>query len=56
MVTVCLYKYMKLCLYNSSGEYSAKSVWAIIAPNLVAPVILGLPFLTYNSIVTDHAS
>jgi len=29
---------------------------AIIAPNLVSPVILGLPFLSHNSIVVDHAT
>jgi hypothetical protein len=31
-------------------------VRAVIAPNLVAPVILGLPFLSHNSIVVDHAA
>jgi hypothetical protein len=55
-IIVPLYKYVKLCLSDSSGEYSAKSVRAIIAPNLISPVILGLPFLTHNSIVVDHAS
>ena len=29
---------------------------AVIALNLVAPVILGLPFLSHNSIVVDHAA
>ena len=37
-----LYEFVKLRLYDASGEYSAKSVRAVIAPNLVAPVILGL--------------
>jgi hypothetical protein len=55
-IIVPLYEYVKLRLSDSSGEYSAKSVRAIIAPNLVSPVILGLPFLTHNSIVVDHAS
>lgn len=27
-----------------------------MAPNLCAPVILGLPFLTVNNIVTDHTA
>ncbi|KIM73626.1 hypothetical protein PILCRDRAFT_23336, partial [Piloderma croceum F 1598] len=50
---VPLYKHVKLCLFDSSDKYSAKSVWAIIAPNLILPVILGLPFLTHNLIVVD---
>jgi len=53
-VVVQLYDYVKLRLYDSSGEYSAKSIHAIVAPNLVAPVILGLLFLAHNSIVVDH--
>jgi hypothetical protein len=55
-VVLKLYEYVKLRLYDSSGEYSAKSVRAIVAPNLVSPVILGLPFLSHNSIVVDHAA
>jgi hypothetical protein len=51
-----LYEYVKLRLYDSSGEYCAKSMRAVIAPNLVAPVILSLPFLSHNSIVVDHAA
>jgi len=51
-----LYEFVKLRLYDASGEYSAKSVRAVIAPNLVAPVILGLPFLSHNSIVINHAT
>jgi hypothetical protein len=55
-VVVHLYEYVKLRLCDASGEYSAKSVHAIIAPNLVSPVICGLPFLSHNSIVVDHAA
>ena len=55
-VILKLYEYVKLRLYDSSGEYATKSVRAIIAPNLVSPVILGLPFLSHNSIVVDHAA
>src|SRR5882762_4244482 len=55
-VVVRLYEYVKLRLCDASGEYAAKSVRAIIAPNLVAPVICGLPFLSHNSIVVDHAA
>jgi len=53
---VKLYEYVKLRLYDSSGEYVAKSVHAIVAPRLVLPIILGLPFLTHNLIVVDHAA
>jgi Aspartyl protease len=55
-VVVRLYDYVKLRLYDSTGEYSAKTVHAIVAPNIVAPVILGLPFLAHNSIVVDHSA
>jgi hypothetical protein len=55
-VSVFLYEYVKLWLYDSSGEYAAKSVHAIVALNLISPVILGLPFLTHNSIVIDHTA
>jgi hypothetical protein len=55
-VVVFLYEYVKLCLSDASGGYAAKSVRAIIAPNLVSPVICGLPFLSHNSIVVDHAA
>src|SRR5882762_443526 len=33
-----------------------QSLCAIITPNLVSPVICGLPFLSHNSIVVDHAA
>jgi hypothetical protein len=55
-VVVSLYKYVTLRLFDSAGEYAAKSVRAIIAPNLVSPVICGLPFLSHNSIVVDQAA
>jgi hypothetical protein len=55
-VVVFLYKYVRLWLFNLSGEYVAKTVCPIIAPNLISPVICGLPFLSHNSIVVDHAA
>ena len=36
--------------------WTSKSVTALIAPGLCVPVILGLPFLIHNCIVTDHAA
>ena len=53
-VVVKMYDYVKLRLNDSSGEYTARTARAIIAPNLVAPVILSLPFLSHNSIVINH--
>jgi hypothetical protein len=53
-VVVKMYDYVKLHLYDSSCEYTARTVRAIVAPNLIAPVVLGLPFLSHNSIVIDH--
>ena len=55
-IVVCLHEYVKLRLCDTSGGYAAKSVRAIIAPNLVSPVICGLPFLSHNSIIIDHAA
>jgi len=43
-VVVKLYDYVKLHLCDSSSEYITKSVCTVMAPNLVAPIILGLPF------------
>jgi hypothetical protein len=46
-VILKLYEYVKLYVYDST---------AIIALNLISPVILGLPFLSHNSIVIDHSN
>lgn len=48
-----LTEYVTLILFDPSSRYTAKSVRAIIAPHLCVPVILGLPFLYRNSVVTD---
>ena len=53
--SVILYDFVKLKLYDASGEYCAKTVHAVIATNLCCPVLLGLLFLTHNNIVIDHA-
>ena len=42
---------VKLHLYDSSGEYTARTVQAITAPNLIVSVVLSLPFLSHNSIM-----
>jgi len=51
-----LSEFIKLSLTSLDSQWTSQTVKAIIAPGLCAPVILGLPFLQHNSIVTDHAS
>jgi hypothetical protein len=53
---VQLTEWVKLSLYDVSNLWSSKTVRAVIAPSLCAPVILGLPFLSHNNIVIDHAA
>ncbi|KIM87980.1 hypothetical protein PILCRDRAFT_3692 [Piloderma croceum F 1598] len=53
--TLELSEYVKLKLYDPVGNWTSKTVRALIAPSLCAPVILGLPFLAHNNIVIDHA-
>lgn len=55
MKTRCkLSEFIKLSLTLLDSQWTSQTVKAIIAPGLCAPVILGLPFLQHNSIVTDH--
>jgi hypothetical protein len=51
-----LHDWVKLKLRDLSCFWTAKSVRAIVAPGLCAPVILGLPFLAHNNIVIDHSA
>ena len=51
-----LYKYVKLSLTSLDAVWTSNSVKALIVPNLCMPVILGLPFLIHNTIITDHAA
>lgn len=53
--TLELSEYVKLKLYDPVWNWTSKTIRAIIAPSLCAPVILGLPFLAHNNIVIDHA-
>ena len=36
-------------------RWISRRMRALVAPNLCMPLILGLPFLSHNNIVTDHA-
>jgi hypothetical protein len=47
-------EWVRLNMYDPSCQWTAKSVRAIVATGLCAPIILGLPFLLHNSIVIDH--
>jgi hypothetical protein len=49
-----LTEYVKLQLFDPSCVWRARTVRAIVASGLCAPVILGLPFLERNKIVIDH--
>jgi hypothetical protein len=53
---VQLNEWVKLKMYDVSSLWTSKTVRAVIAPSLCAPVILGLPFLMHNNIVIDHAA
>ena len=46
-------EFVKLQLYNASGQYISKYVHAVISSSLCVPILLGLPFLKHNSIVSD---
>jgi len=55
-VVIQLSEWVKLRLYDPLGSWTARTVRAVIAPSLCAPVILGMPFLMHNNIVIDLAS
>jgi hypothetical protein len=47
-------QWVKLQLYDSSGGWKSKTIWAIVAPSFCSPIILGLLFLLRNKIIVDH--
>jgi len=51
-----LFDYVKFSFTSLDSVWTSCKAKAIITPGLCAPVILGLPFLQHNSIVTDHAN
>jgi len=55
-VIVPLYEWVKLKVYDPSSWWTVRTVCAIVAPGLCSPVILGIPFLSHNQIVIDHAA
>jgi Aspartyl protease len=50
-----LKKFVILSVTSIDQQWSSKRIRAIIAPNLCMPLILGIPFLSHNNIVMDHA-
>ena len=48
--------YVELSLVSLDAVWTSKTVKALITPGLCMPIILGLPFLIHNTIITDHAS
>ncbi|KAJ3893143.1 hypothetical protein GG344DRAFT_24859, partial [Lentinula edodes] len=45
-----------LSLDDPSGGWSSRVVRALIVPSLCYPMVLGIPFLAHNFLVTDYAS
>ena len=51
-----LYFYVKLALSSLDSTWTSRIVKALVTPGLCLPIILGLPWLERNFIVTDHAA
>lgn len=54
--TSTLSEFVELNLTSIDGRWSSRRVRAVIAPSYCAQVILGLPFLSHNSLVTDYSA
>ena len=54
--SVTFHDFVKLSLYDVSGEYCAKPVRTIVASNLCCPIVLRLPFLVHNNLIIDHSN
>jgi hypothetical protein len=55
-VVTTLSEWVKLKLFDRNNLWSSRTVRAVVTPGLCTDVILGLPFLQVNKIVTDHGS
>jgi hypothetical protein len=55
-VVTTLSEWVKLKLFDRNNLWSSCTVRAVVTPGLCTDVILGLPFLQVNKIVTDHGS
>ena len=50
-----LYHFVKFTVMSTDNIWTSKVIYALVAPGLCMPIILGLLFLIHNNIVTDHA-
>ena len=50
-----LTKWVKLSVTSLDGHWTSCTVRTLVTPNLCTAIILGLPFLLHNFIVTNHA-
>ncbi|KAJ3847386.1 hypothetical protein EV368DRAFT_51262, partial [Lentinula lateritia] len=48
--------FCKLSLDDPSGGWSSHVVRALVVPSLCYPMVLGIPFLAHNFLVTDYAA
>lgn len=48
-----LYEYVTIAPYSPDSAWTSQMLKAVIMPNLCVPLLLGLPFLTVNCIITD---
>jgi len=55
-IVTTLSEWVKLKLFDRNNLWSSHTVHAVVTPGLCTDVILGLPFLQVNKIVTDHSS
>lgn len=51
-----LTEWVKLSVTSPDELWTSQTIRTLIAPPLCTSIILGLPFLIHNSIVTDHAT
>ena len=51
-----LYHYVKLSLSSLNSAWTSCVIKAVVTPGLCLPIILGLPWLEHNHIVTDHTA
>ena len=50
-----LYHFVKFTVTSMDNIWTSKVIHALVASGLCMPIILGLPFLIHNNIVTNHA-
>jgi hypothetical protein len=55
-VVTTLTEWVKFKLFNRNNLWLSQTVRTVVTPSLCTDVILGLPFLQVNKIVTDHSN